>query len=299
MSVPENQSSGRLPLGIVFIVGFLCFLWGGNAVSIKLSNQGIPPLMTATLRSVIACSLVWAYARTRGWPVAFPPEYARHSYVIGFLFGVEFLLFYWGMVFTTASRAAIFFNTTPFWVTLGAHFLVKGDRLSLRKSIGLLLAFSGVVLVFQAKSDDLPPNYWIGDLMQLGGAVFWAAVTLYVKRTSQMVQLNFCQTLFAQLFFAIPVLAFGSLIFESFEDVNLNPLTVGALVYQSVIVASASYLVWFWLLHRFAVSRLTVFIFLTPLFGVILGGWILDEPVTLLIWMGLTGVASGVYLVNR
>jgi len=66
-----------------------------------------------------------------------------------------------------------------------------------------------------------------------------------------------------------------------------------------VIIAFLSYLAWFWMIHRYSVSRLAAFTFLSPLFGVILSGLILKEPTPLLLWLGLLLVGAGIYLVNR
>jgi drug/metabolite transporter (DMT)-like permease len=299
MNQQNNQSGGRLPVSAGLILVLLCFLWGGNAVSIKFSNQGVPPLMAAALRSLASGALLWIYSRMKGEAVAFPPGQIRHALVIGLLFGLEFFFVYWGLTFTPASRLLIFLYTQAFWVALGAHFLLKDDRLTLAKLFGLVLAFSGMASVFQARSPELPPLYWVGDLMALSGAIFWAATTLYVKRITEKVSLNHYQTLFAQLKYSIPVLTLGSVIFELPPDLDFTPLVLASLFYQSVVVAFASFLVWFWLIHRYTVSRLAAFTFLAPLFGVILGGWILDEPVTFLVWIGLACVAGGLYAVNR
>ena len=281
------------------ILGLLCLLWGADAVSIKFSIQGVPPLMAAALRSLVAGVLVWSYARMKGRGVGFPPGQTHHALVIGLLFGLEFLLLYWGLAFTPVSRSLVFISTCPFWVALGAHFLLKGDRLTPTKIFGLVLAFGGVASVFQARSPELPPSYWLGDLMELSAAIFWAAITLYVKRIAENVSLNHYQTLFAQLIYSFPVLALGSVVFEMPPELDLTPLVLGSLFYQSVVVAFASFLVWFWLIHRHTVSRLAAFTFLTPLFGVILGGLILNEPLTFLVWIGLACVVGGLYAVNR
>jgi drug/metabolite transporter (DMT)-like permease len=66
-----------------------------------------------------------------------------------------------------------------------------------------------------------------------------------------------------------------------------------------VVVAFFSYILWFWMIHRYPVSRLTAFTFLAPLFGVSLSGLILGESITLRLLLGLTLVAGGIYLVNR
>jgi len=299
MSQQDNRNSGRLPVSAGLILGLVCFLWGVNAVSIKFSNQGMPPLMAAALRSLVSGALVWAYARIKGRGVSFPSGETRHAMVIGLLFGLEFLFVYWGLSFTPASRSLIFLYTHPFWVALGAHFLLKGDRLSPAKLFGLALAFCGVASVFQARSPELPPFYWVGDLMELTAAILWAATTLYVKHITGKVSLDHYQTLFAQLIYAFPVLALGSVLFELPPDLNLNLVVLASLFYQSVVVAFASFLVWFWLIHRYTVSRLAAFTFMTPLFGVILGGWVLNEPLTFFVWIGLACVAGGIYMVNR
>jgi drug/metabolite transporter (DMT)-like permease len=299
MSRHASQAGGRLPVSAGLILVVLCFLWGAQAVSIKFSNQGMPPLMAGALRSLVAGILVWAYACMKGRGVAFPAGQTRHALVIGLLFGMEFLFVYWGLAFTPASRSAIFLYTHPFWVALGAHFFLKGDRLTAAKFIGLVLAFGGVVAVFQARSPELPRLYWVGDLMELSAAIFWAATTLYIKRISEKISLDHFQTLFAQLIYSFPVLALGSVLFELPADLDLSLVVCAALIFQSVVVAFASYLVWFWLIHRHTVSRLAAFTFMAPLFAVILGGLVLNEPVTLLVWVALACVAGGVYVVNR
>ena len=299
MPQQDNQAGKRLPVSAGLILILLCFLWGAQAVSIRFSNQGVPPLLSAALRSLVAGILVWAYARLQGRGVAFPPGRNHHALVIGFLFGLEFLFVYWGLAFTPASRSAIFLYTHPFWVALGAHLFLQGDRLTPVKLCGLVLAFCGVVAVFQARSPELPRLYWIGDLMELFAAVSWAATTLYIKRISEQVRLDHFQTLFAQLIYSFPLLALASVLFELPADLNLSRAVMAALFYQAVVVAFASYLIWFWLIHRHAVSRLAAFTFMAPLFAVILGGLVLDEPLTLLVWVGLICVAGGLYLVNR
>lgn len=295
----DARLSERLPVSAGLIMVALCFLWGAQSVSIKFSNEGVPPLMAATFRSVVAATLVWAYARIKNRGVTFPQGQSRHAMIVGLLFGLEFLFLYWSLVYTPVSRSLIFMYTHPFWVALGAHFFLKNDRLTTSKIFGLLLAFCGVVAVFQARSPALPPLHMVGDIMAILAAIFWAATTLYVKHIVGKVELDHFQTLFAQLFYSIPVLALCSVLFDFPAKLDFTPVVVAALFYQSVIVAFGSYLVWFWLIGRHTVSRLAAFTSMAPVFGVVLGGLLLKEPLTLLVWLGLACVAGGVYIVNR
>jgi len=79
----------------------------------------------------------------------------------------------------------------------------------------------------------------------------------------------------------------------------LTPKVVASLVYQSVIVAFASYLAWFWLPTRYLAGRLAVFSFLTPLFGVAFGVIFLSEPLSAAFLGAALLVGAGIVLVNR
>lgn len=286
------------PTGILLLI-MVCFLWGGNIVTIKVSNQGIPPILAATLRSLLAAGLLWAYARWKGEKVFLSREDLKHGLALGFLFGMDFLFLYWGPSFTDASRAVIFLYTQPLWTALGAHFILIGDRLNRAKSAGLLLAFGGLTAVFASRSTTLGPLYWLGDLMEVIAALFWASTSIYIKKVIQNRPITHFQTLFAQLLYSVPFLAAGTVIFEWDKPVALSPLMVCAFLYQTLVVAFFTYLLWFWMIHRYQVTRLAAFTFLAPLFGVILSGALLGESLTLPLWVGLGLVATGIYLVNR
>jgi drug/metabolite transporter (DMT)-like permease len=285
-------------MGVVLLV-LLCLLWGGNMVSIKISNQGIPPILAATLRSIIASTCLWVYAWSTGRTVFLDAGDLKHGIAIGLLFGTEFLVLYYGTDFTNASRAIIFLYTQPLWTALGAHFFLSNERLTALKSIGLFLSFAGLVTVFGSRPTTLGPLYWVGDLMEVAAAALWAATSIYIKRFMLDKPITHYQTLFAQLFFSIPVLAVGWLVFEWGRPLRLEGIVIGSLVYQSVIIAFISYLLWFWMIHRYQVSRLAAFTFLAPLSGVILSGVFLHEPLTGFLLAGLILVAAGLYLVNR
>lgn len=294
-----SGNASHIPTAGVVLLILLCLLWGGNMVSIKVSNQGVPPILAALIRSVVSGLLLWAYAWSRGQAVFLSGEDVKHGAAIGVLFGIEFLLLYYGIDLTNASRAIIFLYTQPLWTALGAHFFLSSERLSLMKSLGLLLSFAGLVTVFGSKPAALGPVHWVGDLMEVAAAILWAATTIYLKRFMLDRPLSHYQTLFAQLFFSIPVLAVGWLVFEWGRPLRLDAIVVGSVVYQSVVIAFASYLLWFWMIHRYQVSRLAAFTFLTPLSGVILSGVILGEQLTGVLLVGLVLVGGGLYLVNR
>lgn len=268
-------------------------------VSIRISNAGIPPMLAATARSAMAAACLWSFCAFRGKSVLLRGEDLKHGVMIGLLFGLDFLFLYWGTSFTVASRAIIFLYTHPFWVALGAHFILHDDRMNPSKGAGLLLAFAGMVFVFRSGSGQLPKGFWIGDLMEVAAAAFWGATTLYIKKVASRRPIDHYQTLFSQLFFSIPVLGAGWLLFEAGKPVVFTPGVISAFCYQTLIVAFFSYVLWFWMIHTYPVSSLAAFTFLAPIFGVVLGGLLQGDPLTPGLWAGLAFVAGGIYLVNR
>jgi drug/metabolite transporter (DMT)-like permease len=268
-------------------------------VSIKFSNQGIPPMMAATVRSMVAAACLWCFALVQRKSVLLRGPDLKHGVIIGVLFGLDFLFLYWGTAFTVASRAIIFLYTHSIWAAIGAHFFLKGDRLTALKTSGLVLAFAGVVTVFGVRSGKLPPYFWVGDCLEVVAALFWAATTLYIKKVSSVRPIDHYQTLFAQLVYSVPVLAFGWLMLDLGKPVTFSGVVLGALAYQCLLTAFFSYVLWFWMIHTYPVSRLAAFIFLAPLFGVLLGGIFQGDPMTMQLWVGLGLVAGGIYLVNR
>ncbi len=268
-------------------------------VSIKLSLYGLPPIFAATIRSLVASLILLAYLHATKRQAFMDAENIIHGVVVGALFGTEFLFLYWGTRFTDVSRAVVFLYTQPLWVALGAHFLLPDDRLSRTKITGLIAAFVGLALVFQSRSGNLQPLHWIGDLMETAAGFLWAATSIYIKKYMLGKNISHYQTLFSQLFYSIPILGLGVLFFEAGSVIILDVITVGTLVYQTVVIAFMSYLLWFWMVHRYQISILSAYTFLTPLFGVILSGIILGEPLPMMLWSGLILVACGIYLVNK
>ena len=80
------NSSRQIPLTGVLVLVLLSLLWGGNMVSIKVSNQGIPPILAAAMRSVAASFLLWLYARAQTQQVFLRWKDLGHGIAIGFLF---------------------------------------------------------------------------------------------------------------------------------------------------------------------------------------------------------------------
>jgi drug/metabolite transporter (DMT)-like permease len=288
----------RLDATAITLMLLLCAIWGFTQVTIKLANAGFSPLCQAGLRSAGSALLLWAWSAVRGVPLFKRDGSLGHGALVAALFAVEFVLIYEGLALTTAARAVLFVYTAPFVVALGAHVFVPGERLRPLMVAGLVSAFAGVALAF-ADALRLPTRAdLVGDTLVLGGAVCWGATTVVVK-ASRHVHITPNKTLFYQLAGSALVLLPLSVAIGEPGVTAPSAVALGALAFQVVIVAFASYLAWFWLLARYPASELSVFSFLTPLFGMTASALVLGERVGPVLALAMALVALGIYLVNR
>jgi len=251
----------RLDLKAVAILTGICMLWGVNAVAIKISNVGIDPIFSAGVRSVIAALCLAGWMKLKKMTL-FPGK-IFDGLIVGLLFGTEFGLLYSSLLYTTVSSAWILLYSTPFFHTLGAHYFTEGDRLSRNKVTGLVLAFSGVIILLSKHLGFPSPAQFLGDMLGLSSAVLWAATTIYIKRRL-VGKVSHHHTLFYQTAFSIPVLFLLSALFHETPVRHIDILILISVAYQGIIVAFISYLLWFLLVHSYPISRLSAFTFLTP-----------------------------------
>ena len=285
-------------LAVVALVG-CCAAWGLNQVAMKVANDGITPLFQAGVRSVIAAALVWAWTRWRGMSLFERDGTLWPGIVSGLLFALNFMFIGPGLSLTEASRGVLFLYTAPFFVAIGAHFLLPGDRLSILKVVGLLAAFGGLMVSLGDRMGDGGTAASLrGDMFCLAAGFFWAATTLVVRATS-LRSIAPEKNLFYELVVSVPVLFIASWYIGEAGIVSLAPVVVWSFLYSTIVVVFISYAVWFWLLQTYPASQVSVFTFLGPIFAVIAGFLLLSEPVTWRLALALALVAFGIYLVNR
>ncbi len=288
--------SSGLDVKAMVIMIIICSSWGLNHALTKMAYVDISPVLAAAIRSLLAATGLLIYCRIAGMSLKMGPGGQFHAVTLGLVFGVEFVFFYAGINLTMASRGAILLYTQPFFTSLLAHLFLPGDRLKWRRSLGLVLAFVGVVAVI----GDTPGHgrhSLLGDLFCLTAGFLWAGTTIYI-RMFMVSRASAVQTLFYELLYSFPVLITASFIFESVRF-DLTSQLAGILLYQGIGVACISYLIFIGLLYRYQASTLTAFTFIGPLTGVLFSGLILAEPLTLSLLLGLTLVSIGLWLVNK
>jgi len=275
-----------------------CLFWGLQQVLIKATIAEIPPMFQASLRLAGATALLWLWCVWRRVPLFRRDGSLAAGLLAGVLFGAEFACIYLGLQYTSASRLTVFLYTSPFWVAVLVPFWVKSEKLRGLQWTGLLCAFVAVVFALREGFAGGAASTAQGDLLGLAAGMFWGLTTVVI-RASSLTRISAEKLLFYQL--APSALAFPALSLGLGEAWvwQLSTFGIVSLALQTVIGAFASYLAWMWMLGRYPATKISVFVFFTPLFALLFGAMWLGENVTSGLLVALATVAVGIVLVNR
>lgn len=282
------------------LMAVLCMIWGFQQIAIKAAAVDISPIMQIGLRSGMAAVLVWLLMLWRREPLALHDGTWRPGLLIGLMFALEFLLLGEGLRYTTASHMAVFLYTAPFFAAIGLHWKLPEEKLALAQWLGIGLAFIGVVIAFFGPDAKIAtkeaPNVLLGDFLGLLAGAAWGATTVVIRCT-RLSNNSVTKTLLYQLVAAFVVLMIATVVLGQ-TAIDFTPLAWSSVLFQAIVVSFATFLAWFWLLRNYLASRLGVFSFMTPLFGIVFGVWLLDEPLDASFLTGAGFVTAGIVLVS-
>ncbi len=282
--------------GTSIMLGFSALL-GFNQAFVKIVNGGLAPVFQSGLRSLCAFLPVLIYALVVKKRLSVTDGSLTPGLISGLLFCGEFCLLFTALDYTTVARASLFFYIMPFWVAIGAHFLIPEERLTRGRVVGLAIALAGVTYALLSISAGGTDDAWIGDLLCIFASMFWAGIALVARttrlsRSTPEMQLLYQLAVSAVILIAIAPL-FGDLVRE------VTPTIVAIFAFQVIVVVAVGFVVWFWVLSVYPISNMASFALLTPLFGVLAGWLIFDDQLTLAFVVSLILVGSGIFLINR
>ncbi len=290
---PQRMS----PIAALILV-LLCAIWGTSQTAVKIASEGIAPTLNAGLRSTASGGLLMLWCLARGIPFFKLDRRLPWGLLLGLLFSVEFIAAYQGIALTDASRGILFIFISPFVTAIGAHFLAPGERLTLVRVLGLLVAFAGLVVAFaDGLSAPRPGQVW-GDLLCLTYGVLWGLDTLMMK-VSPLKEVTSERALFYALAVSAVLLPLASWAQGESWAIEATSRVLTAFAYTAVVVSFFSYVVFIWFIRRFAATSFGAFMFLSPVFGVITAALVLGEPLSASLLAALALIAVGIFLVNR
>lgn len=284
-------------LAISLLLG-CCVFWGFQQVLVKATLVELPPVFQASIRFAGATLLLLLWCAWRGVKLFAADGSLRAGLLAGALFAVEFTCLYVGLQYTSASRLTVFLYTSPFWVAALLPLWVKSEKLRPVQWAGLACAFAAVAFALREGFGAAGASTWLGDGLALVAGMFWGLTTVVI-RASTLAKVSAEKLLFYQVALSTLALPFVSLALGEQWVWTFSPFAMTSLLLQTVVGAFASYLAWMWLLGRYPVTKISVFVFLTPLFALLFGALWLNEAVTPTLIAALVLVAIGIVLVNR
>lgn len=291
-AAPQNKDFSFLAASFTV---FICMLFGANAVAIKISLEGLGVFTTAGIRFGIASVAIFLWARITGRSFEIKKKQVFQLIIIAIVFTAQLSLFYLGLSKSNASRGTLLVNFQPFFTLFLAHFFIPGDRITTRKIMGMLLGFAGVAFVFLEKK-GVASDFEVGDVMILTAAFLWSCNAVYTKRIISAFK-PFQIALFPMIF-SVPFFFLEGVLWDHHMIVFIDSKIIGAMVYQSLVTASFGFVVWNSLLQRYGAVALHSFIFIMPISGVLLGGLILGEPLTVNILIAMLLIVAGILMTH-
>ncbi|MBO9131456.1 DMT family transporter [Bacillus sp. 165] len=292
------------PLGIAVSAIFTTFLWGSAFPFIKLSYKELgigqkdiaEQILFAGYRFFLSALIILLVFSVMGKQMKLQKATAGAVMKIGlFQTFLQYLMFYIGLSFSTGIQGSIIAGTASFFQLILAHFYYKGDSLNTRKFVGLFIGFLGVILVNISRG-ELKLEFGIGEFLLLLATISYSYGNILAKEGSKKMDVGYL-TSYQMLFGSFGLLAIGIV------QVGLLPFTfdlkaVLMLLYLS-FVSAAGFMIWNTVMKYNQVGKVSMYLFLIPVFGVMLSGLMLNEAIHAFVLLGLVCVATGIIVVNR
>lgn len=292
------------PLGIVFSAGTAAFLWGSAFPAIKISyevleigpNELSEQILFAGYRFLLASILIFIFLKLTKKTIRLQKQHVLSLSRIGaFQTFIQYILFYIGLSYATGIQGSIIAGTTTFFQILFAHFLYHDDKLSIRKGIGLLLGFSGVIIVNITKGEFIL-HFGLGEILLLLAMASGGFGNILARNATNSMEVGYI-TSYEMLFGAVGLILAG-LPGAGFVPFHFSGKALWLLVYLAFLSATG-YILWNNVMKYNQVGKISVYLFLMPVFGVFLSNIFLNEKLNVFVFIGLFFVTWGIIIVNR
>lgn len=257
----------------------VCVIWGTTYLGIKVALETIPPFLMGGIRYVIAGVLLSSILVIRGEKMPPPAEWGRLAF-LGFLMitlgngGVN-----WGEQYLASGITAVVIATSPFWMVAVDALFPGGEKLSMRKFIGLAVGFSGIVLLVWP---DLTLEGANGRQVLLGvlalqiACLGWSISSSYTKRNA--VNRSVLSVAAVQMFFGGLFMLLIGTVSGEWSVISLNPRTASALLYLIVAGSLVAFAAYSYALRHLPISTVSLYTYVNPVIAVALGTLLLGEP---------------------
>jgi drug/metabolite transporter (DMT)-like permease len=282
-------------LQFYILIGLVASLWGLSFPTMKIGLNVMQPFTFLLFRSLIASVTIFSLILIRRGALR-PPKGRPEFWWNIILHNMMFIPLYYGAAITTSGRTSVFLYTQPLFYAALAVWFIPSERLGIRPLIGFTAAFIGMVFMFGEKLGTGEAYALLGDGLVILAAMIWGIQSLYLHQKLKGID-PFRIAVWTQLV-AIPFFLFFAILMGlEFPDFT-NQAVIISVGYNGFIGTGLVMVLWVRLLAGYPPTRVSAFMFLTPVFGLFTGSLILLESLTGFMLAGAALVAAGIYLVN-
>jgi drug/metabolite transporter (DMT)-like permease len=288
----------KIYLSLILI--FVSLFWGGSFIVVRLIVEEIPPLELGFLRFIVTIPIMTLILIFQNKPIKIPIKEIPSLSILG-LTGVTLLYIfqYFGVELTTASTSAVLINTNIIFIAILSGIFLK-EIFNIKKSIGIILSFSGVIIVIfsQMRNENIVFNnhFLIGCIFILLSAFSWSIYSIYGKKLLKKYD-PFTVTTYA---FILGTIFYIPLIFQNITNVVQKITFNGwlAIFYLAILCSIFGYVAWYYALTKIEAGRAAVFLNFIPFFAILFSFFIGEMP-TYLFLIGAILIIYGVYLTQK
>ena len=281
----------------VLLLLLLGGIWGSSFFNIKIATYSFEPYTLALIRVFFASLFLLLFSLFYQIKInAFSKEWKVYALVGLCNIAIPFSLIAVGTNKVDSYLAAILMSTTPLTGSILAHIFTKDEKITFYKSIGIILGFTGVLLLFFDKLILNESNYFFALVILVGSTFYSIAGIIILKKMKNSGNLDVTtSTMIWALIFLFPV----AFIFE--EPLNSNPRldSVLSLIYLGSVATGFAWWLRFKILMKNGLVFQTQVAYLIPIFGVIFGVLVLNEQITWKVFASLVVIMSGIYIVKK
>ena len=276
----------------------LGFMWGSSYLFIKIGvDAGLPPFTLITLRLGIGFMLLATVVLIAREALPRDPKTYLHLIVMGAVnIAIPFSLITWAELTVDSALASILNAAVPLFVIVIAAIFLRDERITLNRLAGLAVGFVGVAILVGFNPADIARNDAAGEIALVGSTISYACGAVYARRNIHGLR-PMIPALF-QVGFALVMVLVLAFVFERPLQVGMTPTAMLAVIWLGVLGSGVAYLVFFRILGRWGATRTSMVAYLLPVYGIALGGFVLNEPIDIRLLIGTALIIGGVALVN-
>ncbi len=274
----------------------LAIIWGSSFFNIKLATYSYDPITLALVRVIFASFPLFILCKIKKIQIeAFTKKWSLYALIGLCNIAIPFVLIAIGTAKINSYLAAILMSTTPLSGSILAHFFTKDEKLSFYKSIGVLIGFSGIILLFFDKVIINSENYVYVLITILGSTFYCIGGLLTLKLKNKKNENVTTSTTLWSVIFLFP----ASLILETPWNSEPTLTSTLSLLYLGVIATGLAWLIRFRILTVNGLVFQTQVAYLIPIFGVIFGYFLMNETITWRVLVSLVIILLGIYIFKK